>query len=246
MRWFRHWLGRPARAAAQRPPSFRPFLERLEDRRVMNVSSAIDVHGNVLQLVVNNNNTLLQTYQGVTTVLAQDVFRAHAYRDSNGTIGFTVVYGPDSNFSAFDYDHTGAHYLGTNIQDVDKAYDRAGHLQEDVTYEVNGQFSTFEYTDTGARQITYNTNVYVELLIHPFADSQGKMGEDVSYFSTQSDNVLIEYDATGGHFLAKNAVADHAWNVQGTTFVLDVVYIAGAAYEYTPTSATHLGDDFRI
>jgi hypothetical protein len=103
MRWPRNWLGRKAPAASPRLPSFRPCLERLEDRRVMNVSSAFDAQGNVLRLVVDNNNTLTQTYQGVTTVLAQDVFRAHAYRDITGTIGFTVVYGPDSGFAAFDY-----------------------------------------------------------------------------------------------------------------------------------------------
>jgi hypothetical protein len=144
------------------------------------------------------------------------------------------------------YDHTGGHFLGTNIVDVDKAFDRAGHIQEDVTYEVNGAFSTFEYNDTGGHQITYNTNVYVELLIHPFVDAYGKLGEDVSYFSSEARNTLIEYDSAGAHFLANDAVADRAWNVQGNNFVLDVVYIAGSAFEYTPKTVIHLGDSFRI
>jgi hypothetical protein len=129
---------------------------------------------------------------------------------------------------------------------VDKAYDKNGHVQEDVTYLSNGQYATFEYTDTGGRQLLYGTNVIAEF-VHPFVNSQGTLGEDVSYFSTQSTNTLIEYDGiSGGRFLANNAVADRTWNAQGTSFILDVVYIAGSAFEYTPTAATHVGDDIPI
>jgi hypothetical protein len=235
-------LGRP-QGSRHRPA--RPLLEALEDRRVMNVSSAIDAHGNVMRLAVDNTFKLTQTFLGVTQVIGQDVLRAHAYRDVNGGIGFLIIYGADTGFQAVDYDHTGGHFLGFNIQDADKAYDRNGHPQLDITYSSNGQFSTFEYTDQGARQIPYPANV-VEELIHPYVDGRGKLAETVSFFTTQSDDILVNYDSTGGHFLADNAVADYAYNVQGTTFVLDIVYIAGGAFEYTPTSATHLGDNFRI
>jgi hypothetical protein len=243
MSWFRNWVVRQARAA--RAPSFRPRLEPLEDRRLMNVSSAIDAHGNVMQLAVDNTFKLTQTFLGVSRVIGQDVLRAHAYRDVNGGIGFIIIYGADTGFQAVDYDHTGGHFLGSNIQDADKAYDKNGHVQLDITYASNGQFSTFEYTDQGARQVPYRSGAVAEF-IHPFADARGQLAETISFFTTQSDNVLELFDSTGGHILANNAVADWAYSVRGDTFVLDVVYIGGGAFEYTPTAATHLGDNFRI
>jgi hypothetical protein len=245
MSWFRNWVGRKARAVAPRAPSFRPRLEPLEERRVMNVSSAIDVRGNVMQLAVDNTFKLTQTFMGVSQVIGQDVLRAHAYRDSNGGIGFIIIYGADTGFQAVDFDHTGGHFLGFGIQDADKAYDRAGHLQLDITYSSNGQFTTIEFTDLGAHQVNYAPGI-IEELVHPYVDAQGKLARTISYFSTQSDCVTVAYDSSGGHFLATNAVADYAYNVQGTTFVLDIVYIGGSAFEYTPTTATHLGDNFRI
>ena len=247
MRWFRNWVGRKARATAPRAPSFRPRLELLEERRVMNVSSAFDAQGNVLRLVVDNNNTLTQTYLGVTQVIGQDVLRAHAYRDSNGGIGFIIIYGADTGFQAVDFDHTGGHFLGFGIQDADKAYDRAGHLQLDITYSSNGVFTTIEFTDTGAHQVNYAPGI-IEELVHPYVDAQGKLARTISYFSTQSDNVTVAYDFAGGHLVNSNCVADYAWNVQGNSYVLDVVFIGGSAFEYTTANpnGTFLGNNFRI
>src|SRR5262249_50089826 len=142
---------RPDRRAGppKRPHTFRPRLEALEDRQLLNASTAFDALGNPLRLIVEDNGKLTQTYLGQTTTLnAADgefqVLRAHAYRDSTGGIGITVIYKPTEATSqlymAFDYDHTGGHFLGNNIVDVDKAFDRAGHIQEDVTYVGGGKF----------------------------------------------------------------------------------------------------------
>src|SRR5205823_10475881 len=110
-------------------------------------------------------------------ILAQDVLRAHAYRDVNGGIGIIVVY---TNFMAFDYDYAGGHFLGENIVDADKAYDRFGNIQFDVTYTQGGSFVTIEYTSTSARVIDVPGTVAV--LIHPYQDANGTIAQLVSYF----------------------------------------------------------------
>jgi hypothetical protein len=238
-----------ATSAARRPQArrkdgvartARPQLEALEDRQLLNASAAFDAAGNKLQLLADNAGNLTETYLGQTTQLATDVRHAHAYRDSDGSIGITVVY---QNSSAFDYDHTGGHYLGANILDVDKAFDRAGHIQEDVTYQIGTGFATFEYTSAGARQVAQGG--FFALDIHPFQDSQGNLGEDVTYFPfpVGSTSTLVEYDSTGAHYLGQDAVADRAYDPSGQQTALDVTYGSGIAVEYTNNSVTLLGTD---
>jgi hypothetical protein len=243
--WLRSLAPRPAsprpRPAARPRAAFRPRLEALEDRQLLNASTAFDAFGNPLRLVVDNAGQLTETYLGQTAPLATGVLRAHAYRDSDGGIGITVVY---QNESAYDYDHTGGHYLGQNIIDVDKAFDRAGHIQEDVTYSSPAGYATFEYTSTAAYQVPQQG--FTALLIHPFQDSLGNLGEDATYFDSGSTrSTLIEYDSGGAHYLARNAVADRAY---GQQFAIDVVYTAFSptgfsteAVEYTDTKVTDLG-----
>jgi hypothetical protein len=210
----------PAAAPPGRPrAAFRPRLEALEDRQLLNASAAFDPSGNLLLLVADDSGTLTQNYLGKGATLAHDVLRAHVYRDSTGAFGMTVVY---RNLSAYDYDHTGAHFLGTHILDVDKAYDRAGHVQEDVTYALSGPtFVTYEYTSFGAHQVATNGLL---LLIHPFQDSKGNLGEDVSYFNTPLSSALVEYDSSGGHFEGNDIVVDRAWDLSGQQFAYAVVY----------------------
>jgi hypothetical protein len=108
------------RTPAARRPAFRPRLEALEDRRLLNASAVLDAAGNTFRLNVDAGGKLTETYLGQTATLAAGVLRAHAYRDSDGGIGITVVYDlHNGTFAAFDYDHTGGHYLGDNVIDVD-------------------------------------------------------------------------------------------------------------------------------
>src|SRR5262245_47974272 len=200
MSWLRDLMARTSqpRPAPRPRPAFRPRLEALEDRQLLNASAVFDSAGNTFRLVVDNFGKLTETYLGQTTTLATGVRSAHAYRDSDGSIGITVAY---NNDSAFDYDHTGGHYLGQNIIDVDKAFDKAGHVQEDVTYYSGGSYATFEYTSTAAHQVAQGG--FIALFIHPFQDSQGNLGEDVTYVGNTT--TLIEYDSSGAHYMGKNA-----------------------------------------
>jgi hypothetical protein len=223
--------------------SFRPRLEALEDRRLLNASAVLDAAGNTFRLNVDATGKLTETYLGQTTTLAAGVLRAHAYRDSDGGIGITVVYDlHNGTFAAYDYDHTGGHYLGNNVIDVDKAYDRAGRIQEDVTYTGPGGFVTVEYTSAGARVVPQGGFFY--LLIHPFQDAWGALGEDVSYVTlgpSGFSTTLIEYDSAGAHYQGRDAVADRYYDPAGRGFLYDVTFKGGVAYEYTDQVVTPLG-----
>jgi hypothetical protein len=232
---------RPRRTAPPRPP-FRPRLEALEDRRLLNASSVIDALGNHTIIVVRSDNSLVRYDQTGGHLLASSgVLRAHGYLQPNGQVGVIVVY---TSFVAIDYDSGGGHFLGNNIIDADKAYDSAGHVQEDVTYSSGPGFITFEYTATGARQVAQGS--FVALLIHPYRDGQGRLAEEVSYFNSVTSCTLIQYDSTGAHMLAQNAVADQAFDLAGQQFFLDVTYISNNAFEYTNTGATNLGNNIPI
>jgi hypothetical protein len=246
MSWFRNLLARASRPRpAGRPrPACRPRLEALEGRQLLNASTAFDAAGNPFRLVVDYAGKLTETYLGQTATLATGVYRAHAYRDSDGSVGFTIVY---NNYSAVDYDHSGGHFLGQHILDVDKAFDRAGHIQEDVTYYEGGlTYATFEYTSTGARQVPQQG--FVAIYIHPFQDSQGNLGEDVSYIVFKNGDfvgTLIEYDSSGAHYVGQSAEADRAYDPSGQQVAWDVTYFSGVAVEYTSSSATVLGTNIR-
>jgi hypothetical protein len=245
MSWFRNLLARgsqPRPAGGQRP-SVRPLLEALECRQLLNASTAFDAAGNPFTLLSDNAGKLTETYLGQTTTLANNVVRAHAYRDSDGSVGFTIIYGDNNGYTAVDYDHTGGHYLGQGIVDVDKAFDKAGHLQEDITYLSGGVYATYEYTGTGAHQVPQQG--FHALLIHPFQDSQGNFGEDVSYFSSMSAG-LVEYDSSGAHYVAQDAEADRGYGPSAQQVAFDVTYAGGIAVEYTNSSATVLGTDINF
>jgi hypothetical protein len=246
MTWFRKLIARASqpRPAARPRPSCRPRLEALEDRQLLNASAAFDAAGNKLQLLVDNAGKFTETYLGQTATLATGVQRAHAYRDSDGSIGITVVY---NNLSAYDYDHTGGHYLGQNIVDVDKAFDRAGHIQEDVTYYSGANtYATFEYTSTAVYQVAQGS--FYCILIHPFQDSQGNLGEDVTYiYNGGYTSTLVEYDSGGAHYMGQDAEADRAYGPSGQQFAYDVSYYpSNVAVEYTNSSATLLGTDIEF
>jgi hypothetical protein len=245
MTWLRNLIARAPRPrpAARPRPASRPRLEALECRQLLNASTAFDAAGNTFRLVVDKAGKLTETYQGQTTILATGVHRAHAYRDSDGGIGVTVIY---QNETAYDYDHTGGHYLGQNILDVGKAFDKACHLQEDVTYRLDlFTYATIEYTSTAVYVVPQPDDTF-PLLIHPFQDSQGNLGQDVTYHGLKNGattGTLVEYDSAGAHYLGQDAMADRAYGPSGQQFALDITYFSGVAVEYTNGPATALGTD---
>jgi hypothetical protein len=248
MRWLRNLLERPPprRPAAQRRP-FCPRLEGLEERCVLNTSTVYDALGHRTVFAVYTNDSLYRyDDNGVQILATANVLRVHGYLQPNGQVGVIVMYDASLNFMAFDYDSAGGHFLGDHIVDCAKAYDKDGHIQEDVTYNVGAGFATFEYTDTSARMLDNGPN-NVAILIHPFRDGQGHLGQEVEYFDSVTTNTVIEYDSTGARFMAKDAGVDKNFAPDGQHFVIDVAYISSnQGFEYSNLGVLFLGSNIGI
>ena len=65
--------------------------------------------------------------------------------------------------------------------------------------------------------------------------------DDATYFNGGNTPILVEYDSSGAHYVAQDAVADHAYGPSGQQTAFDVTYDSGVAVEYTNSSATVLG-----
>jgi hypothetical protein len=245
MGWLRNLFGGARRPAASRP-FFRPRLEALEERLTPNVSSVIDSAGNRTTFVVDVGNNLMR-YDSTGGHLLVDasagspVLRVHGYRDFNGGTGVIVIY---SSEAAYDYGTTVVQSLGTGIADCDKAYDKAGHIQEYVTHDNGaGGFLTVLYTDTSVSLVDQGSNF--ALLIHPFQDAQGNIGLEVAYVTGANTTVLVEFDSTGIRFLANDAVSDKTTagpNGPPGQFIQDVTYVNNNAFQYTESYAIFQGD----
>jgi len=239
------WSRKRPESAPKTRPAFRPRLEALEDRLALNFSSVIDSAGNNVIFAVYDNGSLYQYDKTGAHLLAPaNVLRVHGYRNFDGTVGLIVIYNSSLNFMAFDYNNQGATFLGENIVDAAKAYDKNNSVVLDVTFSSGGSFVTVEYTPTTATVVDQGTNVAV--LIHPFQDAQGAVGRLVSYFDTVTSCTLIQYDSTGALFLAEDAVADKTVAPNGATFILDVTFISNDAVSYTPTEALYRGNNISI
>src|SRR5262249_3171193 len=244
MGWFGRWFSRgtPERRTVSRAPTFRPHLEPLEDRRLLNVSSVIDASGQRTVFAVYTNNDMYRYDNTGAHILAHNVLRAHGYRDSDGSVGVTVIY---TSFAAFNYDHFGGRLLGVNIVDADLAYDRGGHAYYFFTTSEGSNFHTFRQIDNEAAfEIVVPGTIAT--LIHPFQDAHGGLGLEVSYFDTVTSNVLIEYDSDGVRFLAHDAVADRTWDTSGVNFELAVTYISDQAFIYSRQGALFVGNNIAI
>src|SRR5262249_3298671 len=87
MSWFTKWFGRDARRKREVRPQFRPRLESLEDRVVLNVSTAFDaVTGERVVFAVYDNNALYRYDSTGAHILAQGVLRVHGYQDRLGHV----------------------------------------------------------------------------------------------------------------------------------------------------------------
>jgi hypothetical protein len=86
----------------------------------------------------------------------------------------------------------------------------------------------------------------VAVLIHPYPDHDGSVALIVEYFDSVTTNTVVQYDSTGAHFLANNAVADKAFAPDGIQFILDVCYISNQGFEYSDKAVLYLGDNLPI
>jgi len=234
MSWMRKWFSprRPKLA----PRTFRPCLESLEDRQLLNASSVFDAAGRRVTFVVDNTNTLTRYDRTGAHVITHNVLRAHGYRDINGGVGITIAF---TNFTAVDVNHTGTHSLGNNIVDAAKAFDAHGHFVFDITYSMGPSFLTTEFANAGSHTVSSPGSIAV--LVHPFQDRHGKIGREMSFFDTVTSCTLVQVDANGtAHTLMQNAVADLTINPRSGSFILDICTVNSNQWTEITPSGSHV------
>jgi hypothetical protein len=203
MKWLRRWLSpvRTKSTLAPVGPKFRPRLEALEDRNLMNVSSVFDSAGNLVQFVVVQGGGLYRYDSNSGTLLADSGVRVvHAFRDPFGQVGLDVVY---SSGQAFEYDSTGGHFMGTNILNMSRAYDAAGNFKLDVIYTASSPpfgsdltGTLVEYTNTSVTTLASNVR-----WVSNYVDVNGGLGIAVGIISGGGNLVAYRQDTTGSFLL---------------------------------------------
>ena len=204
MKWLRRWLSPAPRNGPYGPsrPTFRPRVEALEDRNLLNVSSVFDSAGNLVQFSVNEGGALIRyDSNGAGTMLASSGVRVvHAFRDLSGQVGLDVVY--DSGM-AFEYDSTGGHFMGSQILNMSRAYDAAGNFKLDVVYttasppfgpDLTG--TLIEYTNTTVTKIADSVR-----WVSNYVDPNGELGVAVGVISGGGNLVAFRGDSLGSTVL---------------------------------------------
>jgi hypothetical protein len=237
MKWFRNWFGRQP---ADRSPSpgylSRPCLEALEDRCVPSISRAFLGDGTVVTLVTFNNGSLVAVGPSFNSVvISTGVKNAHAFRDAQGQFGADIVL---NNGLAFEFDSTGTHFLGSNVNEASTTFDRNGNFltvvaQENGTVIFIQPLATTIVGTNFAGASTYldingGTGVYLNF----------KLGSGT--FLTQTDS------ATPGALILGPGFKEAQANADPTTgqFFVALTTDNGNTFE-TTTAGTHfIGDLF--
>lgn len=199
MKWLRRWLA-PARRnnrAVPFRPTFRPRVEPLEDRTVLNVSTVFDSAGNIVQFVVYQGGGLVRYDAAGGHVLVNSGVRvAHGFRDFAGNVGLDIVF---SSGAAVEYDSNGGHVLAqSGVLDLSRAYDAFGNFKLDVVYTTasppHGPDLTgtlIEYTNTGVTKLADNVRWATAYL-----DTNGGFGLAFGAIASSGNLVVFRYDTT--------------------------------------------------
>jgi hypothetical protein len=222
MNWLRNLFGKgPARREAQRP-TFRPRLEELEDRRLLNVSPVFDSMGNRTTFAVYDNGALYQYTSTSVTVLATSGVRvAHGFRDRSGNVGLDVVY---DTGAAFEYDSTGGRMIASSgILDLSRAYDAAGNFRLEVLYNDGSGFTgnLYQYTNTSVTFLGSGVRFATA-----YVDAAGKLGLAYGIVDSSTNQFVYTVDSFGiqtlyqGSFVITQSIGDfdEATDSFGRTF----------------------------
>jgi hypothetical protein len=262
-KWLDNLLARAHRERRPAPArsTFRPCLEALEDRNLMNVSTVFDAAGNRTVLLVAQDGSLLE-YTSSTgfnpMVLTTSGIRvAHAFLDSTGAPAFDIIY---QSGQAFEYDSTGGHFMGPNILDMSRVVDRHGNFKLDVLFAKTGSSPPFsvdltgnlyEYTSTSVTQLSTDAR-----WVSNYVDPNGGLGIAVGLISG-GNLVAFRQDSTGSFLLynspdgATQDITDYGQTTDPISGAVWSVVTHGRfagtyAIEYRPTGAVTIGSGFDI
>jgi hypothetical protein len=201
--------------SATRLLSYRPQLEGLEERLVLNASRVWDAAGNLYYFVNYANGGLYRYDATGVSFLGGGVRSVHAFRDAQGLLGFDVVFdtgptpsGVNAPEVGIEYDATGSHYISSGLVSAATSYDNLGRKTVDLVFDPElqsgaGYYSDwYEYDDASpnGRLMGHNQS-HVETTF----DAAGNKAIDVVYktFASQSGYAIYDewvvYDASGSH-----------------------------------------------
>jgi hypothetical protein len=213
MGWLSTLFGSKRNRPADRPrsPSFRPRVEELEDRRLLNVSPVFDGHGHFFRLVVHDNGSLTLTGSAGYHVLAKSGVRvAHGFRDARGNLGMDIVY---TNGKAFEIDSFGARLVGSKILDLSRAYDAFGNSRLEVLVNDGSGFTGILIQRTnGGKATKLATGVKWATAYEDFA---GHFGLAFATVDAVANELAVKRDSAGrqvlyqGSFVITQALGDY-------------------------------------
>jgi hypothetical protein len=207
LEWFRRALTSDP-CPAHRSAPYRPRLEALEERQLLNASRVFDTAGQPIIFIARQDGSLTRfdasgphlLFDGLNGTRVNWV---HAFQDPQGKIGFDVVFqlvaidGTIQNGAWVVYDSAGSHYEGSGLVTASTAYGPAGNKVIDV---VDGSFHWLEYDAAGVHVM--NATDRLNAVSSSF-DASGHRVLDVIYtnFAGQSAGVYewVHYDTAGSH-----------------------------------------------
>jgi len=186
MQWLRNWFRRPRgdRALSVRR-SYRPELDALEDRRLMNVSSIFNSLGVLTTYVVDQPGKLTRIDNHGAHVLnvrpslptGVTVRVAHGYLDAKGKAAVDVLF---TDGQAWQSDFRGAHFVAGNVLNMSTVVTKTG-IKNFFLFADAGTGSPPFGTDlTGTLVVNFhgvNTTLDTKIRwVNTFVDASGRLG----------------------------------------------------------------------
>jgi hypothetical protein len=253
--WLQKAFGSRRRLVAS-PAVYRPRLEALEDRRLLNANQVFDALGQPVLFVAYADGTAVRYDSGGATILyngslmqsgqqTQAVESIHGFRDPFGNVGFDVVFSSVLSNGVFVHhdwqvvDAAGAHDQGTGLYGIHSAstvYDPAGNRVLDIV-QSNGEWD--HYTNAGGA--VFGPGVPGQSVYNSASTSFDNLGRPI--YDVVFDTVLVNgqvkhdqwyrYDASGGPlFQGDNITAVSQTFDNSGLLVLQITYTNGSVYTY--------------
>jgi len=204
-------FSRTRRRGTVPPRTFRPGVERLEERNLFNVSSVFDALGHLAEVIVRQDGSLtLQDQTGAHVLYpsaahpTSDVRVAHAFLDAHGKVGIDVVF---KDGTAESRDFTGIHpILPSNpatehIIDASRVVGKHGNFKLDLVTvdtgaapfgpDLRGKLT--EFTKTGSTVLIPDNVRWATV----YLDRNGKIGHASGVVAAGGNLVVTREDSTG-------------------------------------------------
>jgi hypothetical protein len=225
----------------------RPLVERLEDRKLFNVSSVFDNAGVLNTFIVHQDGSLTVSKNGGTETPVNlragvTVRVAHAYLDNFKRVALDVVY---SDGQAYEYNTTGIHFIDSNVLDMSHAIGKNGQFRIDILYhDATAYSATPDQKGTLVTISNSGTSVSDPNVrwVSNYVDSAGNIGSVIGVIDAAANHLIVTrsdslgtgviYDSPDG---ATQDLTDYSQTSFNGKVVVDITtgrFAGAAAYEF--------------